>query len=157
MKTKTMGALLLVLTFLLASNCFAESINAPFSAVCEDVVTHGYRSHTDLSGNPIPDSWTTDEHFYSKWKFIYAGGKNILIDGKPGVILLQLPQMIIAAKLAIGPRALSAWVYAINLRLKKIVGAEANAYTGDPGGGDGVKARAVEFKCRFDLHSPQSE
>jgi hypothetical protein len=44
----------------------------------------------------MEESWTTDEHFYMTWKFIYEGGEHITIDDKQAYIVSQHSGVLIA-------------------------------------------------------------
>jgi len=118
----------------------------PFSAVCTDVHVAAYRYELDLEGKVTSDEWSEGEKFGSKWKIIYTGDDSVVVDDeKLPVVALNGPSIIFASP---GNALFGAgiWVYAVNLKLKKIVAAQVNSHDGL---GTGIKTRSVEFKCDF--------
>ena len=143
-----------ILMLMVVCNSFASpvKVNPPFSATCEDVVIHAYREGTDMLGKPMIESWTTNEHLDDQWRFIYTGGKSIIMDGKKLNIIVQHPGVIIVGSSSTNGYASSLWTYAIHLGLKKVVGSEVNAFGTYDDKGLGVKARAINMKCEFEIH-----
>ena len=131
------------------------TVNPPFSAICECIGAHGYRSGTDFLGNPIKDSWTTSEQFFSKWKFLYSGGDSIHIDGEKIPIIVQCSDVIMAGSSGVSWLGADVWTYAIHLGLRKIVACQVNAFGFAGSKLKGVKTRAVELDCVFQIHKSE--
>jgi len=130
-----------------------QSPNPGFEAVCKDMVTHGYRDETNIHGEEMGESWSTNEKFGSTWEFNFMPPDTILIDGKPGYVLAQTPAVVIAAE-APGNNGNSAgiWTYALHLGMKKVVASQVNAFGGFDPARRGVKARSTNFDCEFKLN-----
>lgn len=125
--------------------------NPPFTAVCTDVVTHGYRDGTDITGQRMEDAWSTDEKFNLSWSFKYDGDEQIIIDGNRGHVLAQHPGVLIASEApASNGIGAGVWVYAIHVGMGEVVASQVNAHGGFERESRGVKARSTEFDCSFD-------
>ena len=72
----------------------------------------------------------------------------MIIDGKSVEIVARTVDgtILLAIEGGANASAVSAWTYAIHLKLKKIVASQVNAYSLL---GDGVKARSVCLECEF--------
>lgn len=137
------------LTFLAATPCVAAE-NPSFTAVCEDVVTHGYRDGTDISGKPMGGSWSTDEQFNSTWRFRYDGEGEIAIDGDSGHVLAEHPGVLIVSDTPFSNGyGAGIWVYALHIGMGKAVASQVNAHGGFEPEDQGVKARSTELRCKF--------
>ncbi len=144
------------LMILLATTSGVAHANPPFAATCQDVLTHGYRDATDLFGKPTGESWSTDEHFNSIWKFIYKGGEDIAIDDKHAYVVVEHPGVLIAIEGGTSGVASGVWSYAIHLGMERIVASQVNAFGSFADTGlKGVKARSVNLKCAFAFHTDQ--
>ena len=132
---------------------YAQSSNPGFEASCKDVVTHGYRASTDIQGNDIGDSWTTNEEFNSSWHFSFTPPDKLFIDNNPAYILAQNPGLIIAAE-APGNNgdAAGVWTYAIHLGMKEVVASQVNAAGDFAPQMQSIKTRSTSFTCEFDLN-----
>jgi len=119
----------------------------PFSATCKDKQVEAYRYATDVNGKIINDEWSKGEKFQSKWHFKYTGGDVILLDGKPFPIIAKSGPCIIFSDGGEAPFGVGIWVYAINLKLKRIVAAQVQAGHGII---VGIKTRSVCLDCDFD-------
>lgn len=136
--------------FLAAPVIAAE--NPKFTATCKDLLTHGYRDGTDVQGNPMEESWSTDERFNTSWTFQYGGADEILIDGKRGRVVTQHPGVLIVSDVSdSNGTGAGIWTYAIHLGMQKIVASQVNAYGGFSPPDRGVKARSTNFTCRFEF------
>lgn len=137
---------------LFAATQSKASDNPSFTAVCQDVVTHGYRDSTDIAGEPMGDSWSENEQFNSRWTFSYDGDRRVTIDGDPGHVLAAHPGVLIIsdAPFSNGYGA-GIWVYALHIGMKKIVASQVHAHGGFEPEDRGVKARSTELKCSFEL------
>jgi len=143
--------LILIATLVLSQHVWAAE-NPKFTAICTDVVTHGYRASTDISGVPMKETWSTDERFDSAWTFQYDGGDQIIIDGRKGRLLAQHPGVLIASNEPSSTGwAAGVWTYAIQLSMQRVVASEVNAYGGFEQPIKGVRARSINLSCRFEF------
>lgn len=141
-----------VLAILAASLPSVADDNPSFTAICEDVETHAYRNATDMHGNPMIKSWSTDEMFNMTWRFRYEGGNDIRIDGDRGHVLAGHPGVLTVAdnpsSTGIGA---GIWVYALHVGMEKVVASQVNAYGGFEQGDQGIKVRSTELECSFNM------
>lgn len=139
-----------ILITVLASILFASVSLAdplpPFSATCKDKQVKAYRYAVDVNGKVINDEWSEGEKFQSGWHFIYNGGNAILLDGKPFPIVGRSGPCLVFSDGGEAPFGVGIWVYAINLKLKKIVAAQVQTSHGIL---DGIKTRSVCLDCIF--------
>jgi hypothetical protein len=150
MTRKTFGACLMLLG---VATSHAQSSNPGFEAVCKDIVTHGFRSATDIQGENLGDSWTTNEKFNSSWQFSFSPPDKLRIDNKPAFILAQNPGLIIAAEApGNNGNAAGVWTYAIHLGMRKVVASQVNAAGNFDPRMQIIKARTTSFSCEFDLN-----
>jgi hypothetical protein len=124
---------------------FADEI-PPFSATCTDKMVKAYRYSIDVRGNTTYDGWSEGEKFQSGWHFRYNGGNIILLDDKPFPIIGRRGSCFVFYDGVEAPFGVGIWVYAINLKLKKIVAAQVQAGHGIL---DGIKTRSVCLGCTF--------
>ena len=145
---RTSVSILFLFIIFATTNAFPGETSQQFTAVCKDIETHAYRYSTDMNGKVISNEFTSDEKFGSVWNFKYTGGDNLIIDGKKAVIIARTADgtILLAINGGANAGAVSAWSYAIHLKLKKIVASQVNAFTLL---GDGVKARSVCLECEF--------
>ncbi len=145
---------LLNIAIILVITTAAYSATEPrsFNATCIDKQTHGYRANTDLTGERmLPDTWSTDEKFIGGHfeTFRYISGQNSVHLTKRNLnapIVAKTSNTIIFVDVHQAETAISLWSYAVNLRIKKIVGTQVNAFENF---GTGLKARVVELQCEF--------
>jgi len=71
-------------------NAFAGEAVQPFSAVCKDIETHAFRYATDINGKTISNGFTSGEgeKIGGEWKFKYAGGDHVIIDGNKAATII---------------------------------------------------------------------
>lgn len=152
MTAKKLHSPLGALLFLVVSSSALADGNPPFSAVCEDVRTHAYRDSTNIAGEPMGDSWSTEEMFNTSWRFRYEGGDDILIDGERGHVLAGHPGVLIVSDTPFSNGyGAGMWVYALHIGMGKAVASQVNAHGGYEPEDQGVKARSTELKCNFDI------
>ncbi len=132
-------------SLLFVSVSFADDIH-PFSATCKDKKVEAYRYSTDINGKVTYDEWSKGEKFNTEWHFKYIGGNEIFLDGKPFPIVAKSGPCLVFSDGGEAPFGVGIWVYAINLKLKRIVAAQVQASYGIL---DGIKTRSVCLDCDF--------
>lgn len=132
----------------LVSVSFADDIH-PFSATCKDNKVEAYRYSTDITGKVTDDGWSKGEKFNTEWHFKYIGGNEILLDGKPFPITAISGPCLVFSDEEEAPLGVGIWVYAINLKLKRVVASQVQASHSII---DGIKARSVSFDCDFETN-----
>lgn len=135
-----------LISILFVNVSFADDI-PPFSASCTDKMVKAYRYTTDVNGKVINDEWSEGEKFQSGWHFKYTGGDVILLDGKLFPIIAKSGPCLVFSDGNEAPFGVGIWVYAINLKLKRIVAAQVQAGHGII---DGIKTRSICLDCLFD-------
>lgn len=131
---------------LLVSISYAEDLYS-FAATCKDKNVVAYRYSIDANGKVKEDKWSKGEKFTSKWNFKYKGGDTIILDGKVFPISSKSGPCLVFSDDTESLLGIGIWVYAINLKLKKIVAAQVQAGHGII---NGVKTRSVCLDCVFD-------
>jgi len=152
MKTLVWAVALLSLLLPICPMVFAvDTTGIPaFSASCHDKTVWAYRYGVDVEGIPIRgDKWSTGEHFPDVWRFTYAGGNQVVIDGKPWPILVRNGPVLVIASPEEALLGASIWTYVIHLGLRMITAAQVH---GDVSLTSGIKNRSVELACDFEVN-----
>lgn len=148
--TKKFHLMFLLFTLLLAPASFALADEpSPFIADCKAKQVIAYRYSTDLNGKIKTDKWSKGEKFEAGWHFFYSGGNTVKLDDVHLPILAKTGPCLIVAEPTEAPFGAGIWVYAINLKLRKIVAAQVQTNFGLIG--DGVKTRSVSLDCDFKI------
>ena len=136
----------ILVSLLLVSLSSAEDLY-PFTATCKDKQVIAYRYSIDVNGKVKDEEWSKGEKFTSKWNFKYTGGDTIMLDGKVFPIVSKSGPCLVFSDNTEPLFGIGIWVYAINLKLKKIVAAQVQTGNGIV---NGIKTRSVCLDCVFD-------
>jgi hypothetical protein len=129
-------------SFFCLANAFSQNNPPTFTALCEDVETHAFRS-TILADGKKMMGWDDDEKFGGTWSFEYRGGEVMIVDGEPLPVIGSNPNLLLVLGYGDNLYAVSLWSYIVNLHTEEIAASQVNAF------GEGIKSRSVQLTCIF--------